>query len=597
MAVRTCLRLVALFAVPVALVYWLDPAIGRAPGILWWRNALPVVLLAALLLALTGRALVTALLTGGLVMVLFKVNAIKELNMNEPLLPGDVVLRHQLASNLEFFGRYLGQAAWPWVAAVLGVLVLVLLWRVERAMRLAAVSRVVMLLAALLGLGTLFHGDGPWREVYSDRQMPTFPLWHPIQGVHRVGLMAGLVRLSQEARVTIPQADAALVARFAAEHADDLTARGRRKPPAELPDIVFVQSEAFFAPGVLKGVEFGDFTPNFTRLSAGGISGYLNTPAYGGGTIRTEFEALSGYPVEAFPSVVYPYYGLAASWIPTLPRRLTRLGYETRLLHPFKGSFWNRSQVMPLLGFQHTDYQESFKDARHAGYYVGDGALFERVQAELERHAGRPQFVMAITMENHGPWSSDVGKFASVLEGKTLPQGLSLKARQELTHYLSHLVNGDRALGEFAASLLARPRWTVLLFYGDHLPALPHAFEEIGFDDGRPGTAQNTRYMLLSNRPLDRRSLDLNAYDLPGLVFDTIGLPEDGVLAIEAQARHVSAQEQFRDAPHYGQIVFNAAELEASCQTALTLQGECPKKAGAGRRDGSPATLASEADR
>lgn len=575
-ALRACLRLVALFAVPFVLVWWLDPAIGRAPGVLLWRNALPVVLLAALLLALSGRALVTALLTGALVIAIFKVNAIKELNMNEPLLPGDVVLRDQLVSNLDFFGRYLGHSALPWIAAVIGALALFWLWRLERQSRLAFVPRLASLLVALLGLVTLFHGDGPFRTAYADGHMPAFPLWHPIEGVRRDGLMAGVVRLSQEARVTIPKADAAPVQKFVSAHAKELKARTERPLPTELPDIVMVQSEAFFEPGLLKGVEFGDYAPNFARLSGQGISGSLGTPAYGGGTIRTEFETLTGYPVQAFPAVTYPYYGLAASWMPSMPRRLHEFGYETRLLHPFKSSFWNRAQVMPLLGFRHTDYEESFKGAAHAGYYVGDQALFEHVLGTLAKHTEKPQFVMAITMENHGPWGSDVGDFGKILKDRPIPQGLSDSARLELTHYLSHLVNGDRALGDFAARLLARPRWTVLVFYGDHLPSLHHAFQEVGFDDGQPGPAQHTRYVLLSNRNLPARTLDINAYDLPGLVFDTVGLPEGGYLAIEAQVRKTIQEAPEEEAPGYGQVVFNAARLAVSCRKTLTIDARCP---------------------
>ncbi|WP_424682117.1 LTA synthase family protein [Frateuria sp. YIM B11624] len=573
---RSCLVLAAVVIVPFALVWWLDPAVAKLPGILLWRNALPLVLLALLVLALSGRALVTALLTGGLVLAIFRVNAIKELNMNEPLLPGDVVLRHQLANNLEFFGRYLGHSALPWIAAVLGLLALFWLWRLERSNRLAVAPRLAALVVALVGLVTLFHGDGPLRTAYADQHMPAFPLWHPIEGVRRDGLMAGLVRLSQEARVTIPKANAAPVRTFVSAHAQELKARTERAVPAELPDIVIVQSEAFFEPGLLKGVEFGDYAPNFARLSAQGISGALGTPAYGGGTIRTEFETLTGYPVQAFPAVAYPYYGLAASWMPSMPRRLHEFGYETRLLHPFKSSFWNRSQVMPLLGFKHTDYEESFKDAAHAGYYVGDQALFDHVLSTLEKHTDKPQFVMAITMENHGPWGGDVGDFGKILKDRPIPQGLSNEARLELTHYLSHLVNGDRALGDFAARLLARPRWTVLLFYGDHLPSLHHAFQEVGFDDGQPGPAQHTRYVLLSNRNLTAHALDLKAYDLPGLVFDTIGLPEDGYLAIEAEVRKTIQQDPQADVPAYGQVVFNAARLAVNCRKTLTIEARCP---------------------
>lgn len=574
---RAGLALVALVVVPLALVWWLDPAIARAPGLLLWRNALPVALLAALLLALTGRALVTTLLTGGLMAAIFSVNAIKELNMNEPLLPGDVVLRHQLANNLEFFGHYLGHSVLPWIAAVLGLVLIIGLWRLERRTRLGFVPRLAASLVALLGLVTLFHGDGPWRQAYSDKGMPAFPLWSPIDGVRNDGLMAGLVRMSQEARISIPEANVTVVRRFAANHAQNLKARSERPLPAELPDIVVVQSEAFFEPGLLNQIDFGDYTPNFAKLSSQGISGKLGTPAFGGGTIRTEFETLTGYPVQAFPSMVYPYYGLAADWMPSMPRRLGAIGYETRFLHPFKASFWNRAQVMPLLGFTHTDYEDSFPGASRAGEFISDQALFERISSELKRHQDKPQFIMAVTMENHGPWGGDVGDFAQVLDGRQLPSGLSNEARTELKHYLSHLVNGDQALGQLASRLLARDRWTVFLFYGDHLPVLPHAFKELGFDDGKAGPSHHTRYVLLSNRPLEPRTLDITAHDLPGLVFDTVGLPEDGYLAIESEVRHTLSHDPSADGPAYGQIVFNAARMAVHCRDKLELEATCPK--------------------
>jgi hypothetical protein len=185
---------------------------------------------------------------------------------------------------------------------------------------------------------------------------------------------------------------------------------------------------------------------------------------------------------------------------------------------------------------------------------------------------------MVITMENHGPWMHDVGALAEVLSGRPLPAGMSTEGKEEMTYYLSHLVNGDQALDDFAKRLLARPRWTVLLFYGDHLPALPHAFAEVGFDDGAPSTTQHTRYMLLSNRPLQPQTLNLNAYDLPGLLFDTVGLPEDGYLAMSSVVRQAWEQDHFDNGPAYGQISFNAARLEVSCRHRITLTGKCKRR-------------------
>jgi phosphoglycerol transferase MdoB-like AlkP superfamily enzyme len=142
--------------------------------------------------------------------------------------------------------------------------------------------------------------------------------------------------MAHESDVIVPEPNRPFVRSFAEEHADGLHARSRRTVPAELPDIVVVQSEAFFDPGVLKGIDYGQYIPNFERLAGKGISGELKTPTLGGGTIRTEFETLTGYPVQAFPSAPFPYYGLAAGWMPTVPRRLEELGYSAQLFHPFK---------------------------------------------------------------------------------------------------------------------------------------------------------------------------------------------------------------------------------------------------------------------
>lgn len=564
----------------VALVWWVDLALRWTfEEALLWRNALPVFLLMLLIYGLSGRVLLALALGGGIARLAFEVNAIKELNLNEPLMPGDLVLWHQVLHNMGFFAHYTGHRLVLLLLALLvAIAVLWAIWRLEgRWRRPHWAARAAWVVLSLLVLGTLYRGMGPWREAYGDEALSDFQLWDPIDSVQHVGFMAGLVRMSQEARTTIPRADESLVHDFAASHAADLKARMMRQPPAELPDIVVIQSEAFFDPGILKGIDFGEFVPNFERLAATGITGSLATPTYGGGTIRTEFETLTGYPIQAFPSVVYPYYGLASAWMPSVPRRLVALGYSTTLYHPFRGSFWNRRQAMRELGFQHAYYRQAFAGAERAGEFVSDHALFDYVLAHLDDGGPGPHYAMAITMENHGPWNFDVGTLANVLDGRPLPKGLSAAGTEEMVYYLSHLVNGDAALGDFAQRLLARPRWTVLMFYGDHLPALPSAFADLHFDDHGLDVQEHTRYMLVSNRPLPPRKLDLNSYDLPALLFDTIGLPEDGYLAFDSVAQQAWAQDNYQDSVKYGQLRFNAAQLEVHCGRKLDAAGQCDR--------------------
>jgi phosphoglycerol transferase MdoB-like AlkP superfamily enzyme len=580
----TCMRLMVIVLTGVVLVWLLDPALQRTfdPGLLW-RNALPVVLLSMLIYGLCGRVLLTVGLCSGITWVVFKANAIKVLNMNSPLMPSDAVLGHQVLHNMGFFAHYTGHRLILLViAALLFFAAIGVLWRVERHWQLPAwISRAVLTLLPLVLIFTMYSGYEPWPRIYRDEALPGFLLYDPMNSVRQVGYMATMVRLSQLPKIYIPAADKSLVARFAQSHADDLKMRMMRKVPLELPDIVVVQSEAFFDPGVLKEVDYGQFVPNFERLAATGITGSLTTPTYGGGTIRTEFETLTGYPMEAFPAVAYPYYGLAAKWMPTVPHRLESLGYSTTLFHPFEADFWNRSKIMPELGFQRSYYLKDFVGVEHEGLYVSDRGLFDFLLEHLDEGANGPKYAMAITMENHGIWDHDPGALVNDLDGKSIPKGLSPQGDEQMKYYLSHLVNGDAALGDFARSLMARPRWTILLFYGDHLPALDHAFKDLGFDNDRTAVEQHTRYMLLSNRPLDPQSprrLNLSAYQLPGLLFDTAELPEDGYLALASTIRQVWTQDHFQHAAEYGQLQFNAALLEVSCGHKITVTGKCKRQ-------------------
>lgn len=574
---HTTAQLLMMALLGVLLVLRFDPALHLAtPAGLLWRNALPVMLLALVLYALLGRVVFSAWLTFVVVRMTFVVNAIKQRDMNAPLLPGDWVLKDQLLHHLNFFSRYAGGIKSLALATLVFLIVSVALWRLERRLpRPSLPTRVAWFLFAVLVLYTMLRGERPWRDVYSDAALPGFQLWDPIASVQSTGLMASLVRMTQESRIRIPKADDSVVIDFAKGHRESLASRADRAIPSPLPDIVVVQSEAFFDPAILKGIQPGDFDPNFERLSQTGITGYLTTPAYGGGTIRTEFETLTGYPMQAFPSIVYPYYGLARRWMPTVPRRLLAFGYSTTLFHPFRADFWNRQEVMPMLGFQHSYYDKDFAGAAHAGLYVSDQALFDFVLAHLSDAPHVPSYSMIITMENHGPWNQDVVGLPKGLAGRVLPPGLSAEASQEMTYYLSHLINGDAALGAFVQKLMARPRWTILLFYGDHLPSLNKAFEEVGFDNGDEYGNQHTRYMLISNRPLKPRSLNLDAYALPGLLLDTAGLPEDGYMAFDGAIREAETKDVPQQLPHYGQVSFDAARMEVRCRHRLKLDGTC----------------------
>jgi hypothetical protein len=72
---------------------------------------------------------------------------------------------------------------------------------------------------------------------------------------------------------------------------------------------------------------------------------------------------------------------------------------------------------------------------------------------------------------------------------------------------------------------------------------------------------------MVSNRTTDARQLSLHSYELPGLLFDYIGLPEDGYLALSAAARDKKTDQS--------QVLFDAARMEVLCRRRITAEGKC----------------------
>lgn len=194
--------------------------------------------------------------------------------------------------------------------------------------------------------------------------------------------------------------------------------------------------------------------------------------------MRTEFAVLTG--TESFSlryARFYPY-AFVRNKVASLASWFDRCGYDTVAIHPYYADFFGRHRVFPLLGFTRFLDIRHFGSASRAGPYVADAAVSESIVAELEAaDDARPRFIFAMTMENHGPLHLE-----EVLPGEsssrhTLGEDASWR---DLTAYLRHIENADAMIGRLIDYLRTSKRETVVCFYGDHVPALPHVFQKLG---------------------------------------------------------------------------------------------------------------------
>ncbi|WP_430392389.1 LTA synthase family protein [Dyella sp. 20L07] len=498
-------------------------------------NALPGLLLAALLLVLSRRLLLSFSLAFLLQALVYAVNALKVSNLNTPLMPADFRMLGQLRrGGLKLLGSYLPASPWPYLALLAAVAVLVVAWRLEPPLfaRRTRGKRLVSGIALVALFGTLLAGMPGWMKIYGGRHLWLEP-WSASATAEHSGLVSSLMmfHLNQGHARQKPDPAAAqqLIDRSDVALRERLHATGST---GEEPDIVVIQSESFFDPSIMKGYENTDLTPNLHRLAAQGESGPLHVPTYGGGTIRTEFEVLTGLSLRYFQDLQFPYLQMNHKVVPSLVRTLRAHGYETIALHGNDPGFWNRNTAFRAIGFDRFVSQASFPaHAAVDGQYMADSAMTDEIMAQL-KNAGPPQFLFAISIEAHGPYDVPPAN-AAERDAIPVPEGVTGQNKLELQNYLYHMQHADQELGRLAELLSHRERPTLLLFYGDHLPALTDTYNTTGFVDGKDMLSQAGTWLLVDPRnPMPASREPLASWMLPGKLLEQAGIRGDGYFAL-----------------------------------------------------------------
>ncbi|RQV20355.1 LTA synthase family protein [Burkholderia cenocepacia] len=273
--------------------------------------------------------------------------------------------------------------------------------------------------------------------------------------------------------------------------------------PNRRPDVILIQSESFFDARRLGNAVAPNLFTRFDNACREAVwHGEMTVPAWGANTMRTEFAVLTG--TESFSlgyARFYPY-AFVRNKIESLASWFARCGYDTVAIHPYYADFFGRDRVFPLLGFTRFLDIGHFASASRAGPYVADAAVSESIIEELKTASSdHPRFIFAMTMENHGPLHLE-----QVLPGEsssrhTLGEDASWR---DLTAYLRHIENADAMIGRLLDHLRTSARETVVCFYGDHVPALPHVFQKLGV------TPQRSDYFIWRNYGADtpeRRNL------------------------------------------------------------------------------------------
>lgn len=308
--------------------------------------------------------------------------------------------------------------------------------------------------------------------------------------------------------------------------------------PSKAPNIVVVQLESFFDPKLVKDVKFSrDPIPNFSKLRDECVSGGLQVAHIGGGTANVEFEFLTGMNLEHFGLGEFPYTTVLKSRAcESIAANLKKLDYTTHALHNHTGVFYGRNIVYPNLGFDtFTPLEMMVGYERTYLTFATDAVLVDEIRSALNS-TDNQDFVFAVSVEGHGGYPHwQVGDIVPNLENPIEVYGLEddQKAYYQYFFYANLINDMDKTVQDICNLMEQTGEPYVLVFYGDHLPALPLTAEQL-----ETGDLYRSEYIIKTNLPLDSltngedvNSLDrdLETYQLAAYIQKLCGMSEGDI--------------------------------------------------------------------
>jgi len=309
------------------------------------------------------------------------------------------------------------------------------------------------------------------------------------------------------------------------------------------PDIILILAESFWDVRQLPGVEFSqDPLENYDEILSreNTVSGRFFTTAYGGGTVKPEFEVLTGLTTDRLPAGSIPWQYITNN-TESYVSLYQDLGYDTVLMHPYNSNFYQRKQTYPRIGFNKTYFDTYFYEhpeiqVQIDGKQIADSTLVDHIKSYLDS-SDIPVFMFGISMENHQPYANKFGTHTVTVSSDRMDAGVL----SDVENYTQGVYHADLALKELVDYIDSRERDTVLVWFGDHLPTLGAnyaAYAQSGMVDlgvmnvEMKESLQSTPYLIYSNFETSEDAMvsagqgnDISSYNLMNALATLIGAP------------------------------------------------------------------------
>ncbi|MBO5076890.1 MAG: LTA synthase family protein [Clostridia bacterium] len=384
----------------------------------------------------------------------------KHLNIVEPLMVPDVFQAVEgLTAAFNIMGVFGIIGIVLAVAAV--VFLLVLLVKKTRKQKFRLRSFIISLIITVVGVSTcLLSTKLPWISFSADSTRELFDRNGYVYSFITTGYRFLNIKPKNYDKSEVEK----LRSRLAEERVDNHDA------DTEVKNIIVIQLESFVDPYRIEGAAYGrDPIPFLRSLTDKYTSGTLVSPTFGGQTIRSEFEFLTGLSLENLPYGYIPYTMELKDYpADSLPRYLESVGFGTAAIHNYQGEFFRRNYVYDSLGFDRYASYEFMPGVqkRSGDIWANDSILLDQIKLALDTSGKDKNFIFTVSVQAHGSYPvMDEEEFAISIDGlydRTLVG--------KLGYYIGELEQVDAAMKSICEYFEERGEPTLIVMYSDHLP-------------------------------------------------------------------------------------------------------------------------------
>lgn len=341
-----------------------------------------------------------------------------------------------------------------------------------------------------------------------------------LEGFHREGILLTYVKGVISSHVDKPEgysreAVDAILAEYQPE-ADSGAVHPTR--------IIMIMNEAFSDLRTVGLDPSIDVMPFIDSLDANTIEGRLYVSIIGGGTCNTEFEALTGNTLAFLGTGAYPYTENVTKPTFSLASYFRDNGYVTEAFHASEASNWNRDTVYDNLGFDLFHSFENYPSITGENIihsYVSDATDYAFIEQRDAECAPSPRFLFNVTIQNHAFYDH----FENVPLAETLKPYADSLAQDALV-YLSLIKVSDDAVRQLVEQYRNSDEPTMIVFFGDHQPALGAEATQQIYSNGYYIDSFQTKFFIWTNYETETvHNAAVSANYLPWLILERGNFP------------------------------------------------------------------------